>query len=274
MTKFPLGVCTWTFGDLPLADIAARVSRLKLDGVELLGDLSRYTAREAGRILADYNLEPFSLTPTDADISHPDPAVRQAGIDYYYRLIDFAAALGQPLVSCHGFVGRVRPVTTQVEENQLLLEAVEQIAKEAQARNLRLVFEVLNRYETHQVQTGAEAKALLDATRAKNAGILLDAYHMNIEENNPVESLREAGAQLWLYHAADSNRQAVGRGHTDFTAQIQALQDIGYSGPVIFECVAPGPNPFTPIKDDQSLTWLETYLTESRDWFRANTRLN
>ncbi|MCB0192105.1 MAG: sugar phosphate isomerase/epimerase [Anaerolineae bacterium] len=274
MTNFPLGVCTWTFGDLPLADIAERVSRLKLDGVELLGDLSRYTAREAGHILADHNLQTFSLTPTDADISHPDPAVRQAGVDYYYRLLDFAAGLGQPLVSCHGFVGRVRPVTTQVEENQLLLEAFGQIAKEAQSRNLRLVFEVLNRYETHQVHTGAEAKVLLDATQAENAGILLDAYHMNIEEPDPAEAIRHAGAQLWLYHAADSNRQAVGRGHTDFKAHVQALHDIGYDGPIIFECVAPGPNPFTPIKDDKSLTWLETYLAESRDWFRANTRLN
>ncbi|GAB4444396.1 MAG: hypothetical protein Kow0031_26860 [Anaerolineae bacterium] len=103
---------------------------------------------------------------------------------------------------------------------------------------------------------------------AANVGVLLDAYHMNIEEEDPVAALRHAGPRLWLYHAADSNRGAIGRGHTDFPAQMAALADTGYAGPVILECTAPGPNPFTPIKDDESLSWLETYLAESLAWLR------
>lgn len=268
MQSYQLGVCTWTFGNLSLADIAQRVANLRLDGVELLGDLDRYSAREAGQILSDHGLQVFSLTPVNVDISHPDPTIRQTGVTYFYRLLDFAAELGQPLVSCHGLVGRVAQVSTQAEEDMLLVESVQKIATAAQERNLRVVFEVLNRYETHQVQTGTEAGRLLAAVGAENVGVLLDAYHMNIEESDPAFTIRQAEAQLWLYHAADSNRQAVGRGHTDFAAQVAALQAINYAGPIIFECVSPGPNPFTPIKDDQSLPWLETYLSESRDWFR------
>jgi hypothetical protein len=45
-----------------------------------------------------------------------------------------------------------------------------------------------------------------------------------------------------------------------------ALSTIGYRGPIILECTAPGPDPFTPIKDADSLAWLETYLRESREW--------
>ena len=85
---------------------------------------------------------------------------------------------------------------------------------------------------------------------------------------DPSFLVREAAGRLWLYHAADSNRQAVGRGHTDFEAQVAALDFVGYNGPVIVECTAPGPDPFTAIKNDQSLTWLERYLAESRAWFQ------
>lgn len=73
---------------------------------------------------------------------------------------------------------------------------------------------------------------------------------MNIEEAKPSETIRTVGSRLRLYHLADSNRQAVGRGHIDFDAQMRALQDIGYDGPVIVECMMPGPNPYTPDKGD------------------------
>jgi sugar phosphate isomerase/epimerase len=101
---------------------------------------------------------------------------------------------------------------------------------------------------------------------ADNVGILLEAYHMNIEELDPADALRQAADRLWLYHAADSNRQGIGRGHTDFYAQLAALHEINYSGPMILECTAPGPDPFKAIKDESSLSWLETYLAESRSW--------
>jgi len=80
------GVCTWTFGRQSLANTAAVLSELGYDGVELLGDLSLYNAQEAQTILDDAGLSVFSLTSTDTDNSHPDEGIRQAGVDYYYRL--------------------------------------------------------------------------------------------------------------------------------------------------------------------------------------------
>ena len=262
----PLGVCTWTFGDQPLAFIAQRLADLGFDGVELLGDLSLYTPQQAAGILADHGLQVFSLTPENVDLAHPEAGTRAHAVDYFLRLLDFAAQLGQPLVSVHGLVGRVAPLTTMAEEMGWLEQSVARIAEEARQRGLRLVFEVLNRYETHTIQTCREALALIQSLGADNLGVLLDAYHMNIEEADPAAAIRQAGDKLWLYHAADSNRQAIGRGHTDFTSQIESLNSIGYRGPIILECTAPGPNPFTPIKDEGSLEWLERYLAESRQW--------
>lgn len=260
-----LGVCTWTFGDLPLGEIARRLEALGYEGVELMGDLARYRAAEAAQILSDHGLAIFSLTPENVDLAHPDEAVRRRAIDYYLRLLDFAAGLDHPLVSCHGLVGRVRAVTTGAEEYDLLLRSVRQIAGRAQSLNLRLVMEVLNRYEAHLINTAAEAVRFVADVGAGNVGLLLDAYHMNIEEADPAAALRLAGERLWLYHAADSNRQGIGRGHTDFGAQLIALAEVGYAGPIILECTAPGPDPFTATKDEHSLSWLETYLHESRE---------
>ncbi len=264
----PLGVCTWIFGNQPLDDIARRLAVLNFDGVELMGDLGAYQAAKTAQTLQARQLEIFSLTPNNVDLAHPDEAIRAEAIDYYLRLLDFAAALGRPLVCCHGYVGRVRPVSNLAEERNLLLKAIRQIAERAREMKLRLVIEVLNRYESHLLNTAAEALALVDEIGAHNVGILLDAYHMNIEESDPAAAIRQAGSRLWLYHAADSNRQAIGRGHTDFSAQLAALSDIGYHGPIIFECPAPGPDPFTPLKGDDPIGWVETYLQESRDRLR------
>ncbi|MCL4186485.1 MAG: sugar phosphate isomerase/epimerase [Rhodobacteraceae bacterium] len=263
-----LGVCTWIFGGEPLAEIAARVRGGGLDGVELFGDVTQDAAR-AGRILADHGLEVFSITPGDADISHPDAAIRARGLDHYRRLADFAAALGRPLVSIHGQVGRIRPVATQAAEDALLAESTATICAELARRGLRGVFEILNRYETHQVRTVAAGLALLDAVGAENLALLPDAYHMNIEEADPAGALRAAGGRLGLYHAADSNRGAVGDGHTDFAAQLAALDSAGYGGPIILEPAAPGPDPFRTDMGPGFREVLAAMLVRSRDRLAA-----
>jgi sugar phosphate isomerase/epimerase len=257
------------FGDLPLHDIARRLQVLGFDGVELMGDPSRYRPADARRVLADQGLQVLSLTPADVDLPHPDTAMRQQALDYYYRLLDFGAALDRPLVGCHGCVGRIRAISSQAEEYDLFVEGVRKVAERARPMGLRLAMEVLNRYEAHLLTTAAEALKFVADVGADNVGLLLDAYHMNIEEADPAGALRQAGERLYLYHVADSNRQAVGRGHTDFNAQVTALRDVAFGGPIVIECTAPGPDPFTAIKGPDSLPWLETYLGESLRWLRA-----
>ncbi len=244
-----IGCCTWIFGGEPLVDTAARVKGAGLNGLELFGDVNQDPA-EVLRVLADHDLTVFSLTPGDAEISHPDAAVRGKALDYYNRLIDFAAALGDPLISCHGQVTRIAPIATQAEEDAHLIASTKAICTRAQDRGLRVFFEILNRYETHQVRTVAEGLTLLDAVGADNLSLLPDSYHMNIEERDPAAALRHAGSSIGLYHAADSNREGIGAGHIDFSTQLAALKEVGYVGPVILETSAPGPNPFNTDKGE------------------------
>jgi D-psicose/D-tagatose/L-ribulose 3-epimerase len=265
MNKF--GVCTWTFNQ-PLAATAKTLSKLGFDGVELLGDLSQYSAKEAAQILSDNGLEVFSLTPANVDISHPDKATREAAIDYFYRLMDFAAELGNPFVSVHGMVGRIAPIASQKEEDQWLCESVHKIAARVPSINQRLVFEVLNRYESHQINNHQQALALLQTVGVTNLGVLLDAYHMNIEEAYPAKALAVTGSMLWLYHLADSNRLGIGYGHSDFKAQMAALKGMNYQNPIIVECTMAGPNPFTPDKGGNWRGDLEKHLSETLAWLK------
>ena len=256
-----LGVCTWIFGDSPLQEVAQDLSRLGYNGVELLGDPERYPPQEARKILAGEGLSVFSLTPLDVDLAHPDPGVRRQALDYYQRLFDYAAELGAGIVSCHGKVGRVRPISSQPEEEKLLLEALSVLAQKAEELGLELALEALNRYESHLVNTCSQALTILEEVGLSALGVLLDTYHMNIEEQDLPGAIRAAGERLFLFHVADSNRRAPGRGHIPFDRVLPALDDIGYSGPIIVECTAPGPDPFTPVKGPG---WQEALWDEVR----------
>jgi sugar phosphate isomerase/epimerase len=195
--------------------------------------------------------------------------VRAEALDYYLRLLDFAAALGGPVVSCHGAVGRVQALADQAAEYDHMLTGVQRIAARAAELSLRLAMEVLNRYESHLLNTGAQAVDFVAQVGTSNVGILLDAYHMNIEEADPATALLEAGERLFLFHAADSNRQAVGRGHTDFLALMRALQRVGYAGDVVIECTAAGPDPFTPVKGPGWRDQVRRYTAESLQLLKA-----
>lgn len=242
------GVCNWIFGDEELVATARFLAQAGFDGVELAGDLDKYRPRQVKTVLGDHGLTVLSLTPQDVDLAHPDRGVRATALDYYLRLLDFAAALEAPLISCHGAVGRIRALGEQAAEQAHLVAGVQQIGARAAELGLRVAMEVLNRYESHLLNTGAQALAFAEQVGTANVGVLLDAYHMNIEEADPAAAILDVGERLFLFHAADSNRQAVGRGHTDFRALMRALRRVGYVGDVIIECTAEGPDPFTPVK--------------------------
>jgi D-psicose/D-tagatose/L-ribulose 3-epimerase len=263
------GICTWTFGDLPLEDIAGRVAALGYDGVEVLGEIEKYTPAQVMHILDNHGLGIFSLTPLNVDLAHPDARKHREALDYYLSLIDFAAGVGAPMISCHGAVGRIRPIVTWQQEWMFMVEGVRAIAEHAQKLKLQVGMELLNRYESHLLNSTEQGLRFLDEVGMPNVGVHLDTYHMNIEEPDLVGAIHAAGRRLVLFHVADSNRQAIGRGHTDFARVIRALEEIGYAGPIIIECAAPGPDPFQAIKDESSVPWIETYSRESLEKLRA-----
>ena len=92
------------------------------------------------------------------------------------------------------------------------------------------LYEPLNRYETDLFTRQVEAAAFLDQHRLRHVKLLCDLFHMNIEEVNLAATLREVAGHLGHLHWADSNRRAIGMGHTEAKPIVAALEAIRYGG--------------------------------------------
>jgi sugar phosphate isomerase/epimerase len=105
-----------------------------------------------------------------------------------------------------------------------------------------LLLEPLNRYETNLINELGGALAFLETLQTRNIKLLCDLFHMNIEEESLAGSISMAKAHVGHVHFADSNRRAVGYGHTEIGPVVEALREIGYAGYLSAE-VFPLPDP-------------------------------
>jgi D-psicose/D-tagatose/L-ribulose 3-epimerase len=199
----------------------------------------------------------------DRDISSDDPAVREAGVAYIRRCIDIAADLDAPSVigPMYSAVGKTRLLGPDAREAQAVLavDAMVRVADHAARRGIRLAVEPLNRFETDFLNTVDQGLAFLARIGRDNVGLLLDTFHMNIEEKDIPAALRRAGAGLFHFHACSNDRGTPGEDHLDWAGIVRALTDIGYDGPVVIES-------FTPeIKEIARAVSIWRPLAESQD---------
>jgi sugar phosphate isomerase/epimerase len=256
------GLCLWSFGDIPVEEKCKIAKEIGVDGVEVQGDLTQ-DPQILANILTRYGLKALSVTPENVDISSANEETRLKAVQYFLDLLSWTKDLGAKRICLHGDVGKVAGCGDLEKDWQFLLKSTKTVMEKAETLNIEVVFEVLNRYENHQVLTAQEALNLIEAVGSPKLFVLLDAYHMNIEEADPIDALRKVGKRLGVYHVADSNRQAIGNGHSNIKEQIETLNEINYTGPIIMEMVAEGPNPFTAIKGENYLQVLTNYYKTS-----------
>ena len=105
------------------------------------------------------------------------------------------------------------------------------------AEDNRVVFcmEVVNRFEQYLLNTCAEAVEYVQRVGSPNARVMLDTFHMNIEEDFLGEAIQRAGAYLGHFHIGENNRMPPGYGHIPWTEVSAALRKINYQGSVVME---------------------------------------
>jgi len=162
-------------------------------------------------------------------LTHADAAIRGCAREFIREIIDAAAAFGAPAI-LGSMQGRVEGEVSRDQALAWLGEALEEFGKRAAERGQPFFYEPLNRYETNLFNRTPEAAGWLRTLRTKNVRILSDLFHMNIEEADIAAALREAGPLVGHVHFADSNRRAIGLGHTLVEPIIAALHEIGYEG--------------------------------------------
>jgi D-psicose/D-tagatose/L-ribulose 3-epimerase len=112
---------------------------------------------------------------------------------------------------------------------------IKEIAEIAVDNDVVLGMEVLNRYEGYLINTCREALKFVDEVNNKNVKIMLDTFHMNIEEDNIPEAIRLAGNKLGHLHLGEQNRKVPGKGSLPWTEIGYALRDINYKDAVVME---------------------------------------
>ncbi len=225
----------------------ARIASLGYDGVELaIRDPGLIDLDKLDRLVRKYRLVVPAIGTGQAwseeglSFTDPDSAIRRAAVERVKSQVPVAARFHAIIII--GLVrGIVRPGTDQAQAIDWLIEALHECGEAARPFGVRLALEPINRYETTLVNNAAQGLELIERVGGDHFGLLLDTFHMNIEEPSIEASIRQAGDRVLHFHVADSNRWYPGAGHLDFRSILKALLDTGYTGFVSGE--------FMPVPD-------------------------
>lgn len=137
--------------------------------------------------------------------------------------------------------GKTRLLTPNDREQQRrwATESLREVASYAGERGVSLAIEPLNRFETDLVNTVDQGLDLCERIGADNVGLLLDTFHMNIEEKFIPHAVRAAGDRVFHVHACENDRGTPGSGHVDWDGLFAALREIDYSGQLVIESFTP-----------------------------------
>ena len=230
---------------------AALVSReLGFEGLEIaMRAPEELERRELEALLRETGLQLAALGSGRAffddglSLTDPDEAGRAAAVARVAELAEYAASFGVPLI-----IGLVRGKAPADGDLEAALGRFAQSMRECADRTAacggRFLVEAINRYETPLLNTAAETVAAVDSIGRPGVAVLLDAFHMNIEEVSIGAAIRATGARLGHFHIVDSNRRAAGMGHVDFAEVAEALRDIHYEGWLSAEIL--------PLPDDRA----------------------
>ena len=219
-----------------LEDAFLRAARLGFDAVEIFApDAGALDAGEIRELMERHGLA-VAAVGTGAGwvkhklhLCHADRDLRMRARAYLLEMVEAGARLGAPAV-LGSMQGRVEPGVEREQALDWLAEALQEAGEAASARGTFFLYEPLNRYETNIFNRQLDAAAFVAQRGGAHVRILADLFHMNMEESDLPAVLRELGAALGHVHFADSNRRAVGFGHTRMPPVLEALESIGYAG--------------------------------------------
>jgi D-psicose/D-tagatose/L-ribulose 3-epimerase len=163
---------------------------------------------------------------------NPDGAV-----DFLRTALDKTAAIGAEALSgvVYGGIGERSGVPPTQDELDNVARALEAAARHAEGLGLALGIEPVNRYETHLLNTGWQAVAMIEKVGRPNLFVHLDTYHMNIEEKGAANGILAAHEHLRYIHLSESDRGTPGAGTVDWDEIFATLKAVGFTGGLAME---------------------------------------
>ncbi len=240
------GANTWIwFAPVTVADIksvAPQMAKGGFDMIELpLEMIDGFDYKEAAAVIKDNGLgvSTCAAMGPDRDLIHEDKAIQDNGKAYIRHCIDAAQTLGAtnlvgPIYSA---VGRTWQMTDdeRARDTDLLVKQLKELGAYAADHGVVMGVEPLNRFETSFINLASQVIEVVDRVDSPGCKIMLDTFHMNIEERSLGDAIRAAGPRLVHLHSCENDRGAPGSGHVPWNDIAQALKDINFDGPVVIE---------------------------------------
>jgi D-psicose/D-tagatose/L-ribulose 3-epimerase len=207
-------------------------------GIESTSDLDY--GRAAGIARANgLGVSVCAAMGADRDLIHSDESIRRNGMDYVRHCIDAAKTVGAPNVigPLYSAVGRTWQATDDERKRDLdlLVRQLQELSAYAADRGVGLGVEPLNRFETSFINLASQAIEVVDRVDHPACGLLLDTFHMNIEERSIGDAIRSAGKRIRQLHTCENDRGAPGSGHVPWQEVAAACRDVGFNGPFVIE---------------------------------------
>ncbi len=246
MAKFGIYFAYWA--DQYNVDYGVFINRAARLGFDSLGvrasgivEMSREQLSELKKRADDAKIE---LTycigfPAKYDLTSDDAAVRRETVAYATRILEAIHHMKGTILNGVYYSYWLGTLPEGVKDKRPYidrsLDGMKAISAVAGDCGITCCLEVVNRYETFLLNTAAEAVDYIERLGSPNVKILLDTFHMSIEEESLGGAIAKAGDKLGHFHVAECNRDLPGRGHLAWDEISSALRKINYQGIIELE---------------------------------------
>lgn len=246
--KFGVSTWLWTspFTTESIHALFPKIAKMGFDVVEIaVEDPSLIDIQAVKDALQQYNLTVAicgAFGPT-RDLTNEDPAIHRNCFSYIESCLDICVALDTPFFGgpMYAAVGKARmiPADKRKAEWDLAVKNLRIVCEMASARGLQIALEPLNRFESDLINTADDVLKLVTDIDHPAARIMLDGFHMNIEERDIEKAIATAGNKLIHIQVSENYRGTPGTGQTRWDAYRRGLESINYSGIVTIESFTP-----------------------------------
>jgi D-psicose/D-tagatose/L-ribulose 3-epimerase len=257
----------WIAGDEDIEVSFKRLKKLGYDGIEYAGEPYSLDIPRLKELMKTYQLDCTSICgifKMERDLSSDDQNTVTNAIQYLKDCVDMAVEVGAPyIIVVPSPVGKTTPDSTYDAAWNNSVKNIRLAADYAESKGIQFAIEALNRFETYMVNNLTKALEFVGEVNHPAVKLMADLFHMNIEENNFEQILRDIAPYLIHVHIADNTREAAGFGRTDFKNLIYTLKDIGYTGPLTMEFLPRVANPYEASGMESREQLMDSYAKQS-----------
>lgn len=219
-----------------------KVAKLGYDILEIGGaPLPDYGPEDIKRLRAAADANGIELTVGYGPIARHNignKETRSGAMEWYKKLFSVMEQLGSRIIGgalySYWPVDYSSPVNKE-EDWKNAVEGIRCLSEAAGEYGVDLNLECLNRFENYLLNTAEEGVRFVKEAACPNVWVMLDTFHMNIEETSIGAAIRTAGDLLGHFHTGECNRMVPGKGRMPWREIREALKDIGYNKRVVME---------------------------------------